>query len=282
MSRLRRKSVSSPKAQATISSFFSQAQSSATKEKRKKRPGSPIDLTIDSDDNTPAANKRPRTTSSFFSMKRGSSTQTVGAGPSEARIRHGGVAEQWRFDPRSSSEEPRSAADGTQQKKLHEKAKKILLGNKNVFSRSQSDDKEMGVDALDEVEDGSDKAAELESSGDESDPQFSNLLQMFANSKSKKKGKRKATAPSSRQKKIEEVGPSGQTYTALELQVRCTTKMRGQASNFSSLRQVRELKERHPGVVLMVEVGYKIRFFGEDAKVSGEPHTPTSTDQSSE
>ncbi|KAI0948577.1 hypothetical protein AcV7_009281 [Taiwanofungus camphoratus] len=249
MSRLRRKSVSSPKAQATISSFFSQAQSSATKEKRKKRPGSPIDLTIDSDDNTPAANKRPRTTSSFFSMKRGSSTQTAGAGPSEARIRHGGVAEQWRFDPRSSSEEPRSAADGTQQKKLHEKAKKILLGNKNVFSRSQSDDKEMGVDALDEVEDGSDKAAELESSGDESDPQFSNLLQMFANSKSKKKGKRKATAPSSRQKKIEEVGPSGQTYTALEL-------------------QVRELKERHPGVVLMVEVGYKIRFFGEDAKIA--------------
>jgi len=31
--------------------------------------------------------------------------------------------------------------------------------------------------------------------------------------------------------------------------------------------QVRQLKAKHEGVLLMIEVGYKYRFFGEDAKV---------------
>lgn len=31
--------------------------------------------------------------------------------------------------------------------------------------------------------------------------------------------------------------------------------------------QVLELKRKHPGVLLAIEVGYKFRFFGEDAKV---------------
>ena len=33
------------------------------------------------------------------------------------------------------------------------------------------------------------------------------------------------------------------------------------------LRKVRELKARHPGTVLMVQSGYKMLFFEEDAKV---------------
>jgi hypothetical protein len=32
--------------------------------------------------------------------------------------------------------------------------------------------------------------------------------------------------------------------------------------------QVLELQQAHPGTLLMVEVGYKYRFYGEDAKVS--------------
>lgn len=32
--------------------------------------------------------------------------------------------------------------------------------------------------------------------------------------------------------------------------------------------QVLELKKRHPGTLLMFEVGYKIIFYGEDAQVS--------------
>jgi DNA mismatch repair protein MSH3 len=33
-------------------------------------------------------------------------------------------------------------------------------------------------------------------------------------------------------------------------------------------KQVVELKARHPGILLLIEVGYKFRFFGEDAKVT--------------
>jgi DNA mismatch repair protein MSH3 len=33
-------------------------------------------------------------------------------------------------------------------------------------------------------------------------------------------------------------------------------------------KQVVELKARHPGILLLIEVGYKFRFFGEDAKVA--------------
>ncbi|KAK2460594.1 hypothetical protein APHAL10511_007064 [Amanita phalloides] len=49
--------------------------------------------------------------------------------------------------------------------------------------------------------------------------------------------------------KTQEIGPSGKPYTPLEL-------------------QVLELKKKYPGTVLMVEVGYRYRFFGDDAKVA--------------
>lgn len=38
--------------------------------------------------------------------------------------------------------------------------------------------------------------------------------------------------------------------------------------NYTPLEiQVVELKEKYPGVLLVIEVGYKYKFFGEDAKV---------------
>ncbi|KAJ7632480.1 muts domain V-domain-containing protein [Roridomyces roridus] len=57
----------------------------------------------------------------------------------------------------------------------------------------------------------------------------------------------KTTKRSKNSKK--ELGPSGEPWTPME-------------------KQVRQLKQENPGVVLMVEVGYKYRFFGEDAKVA--------------
>ncbi|KLO18801.1 hypothetical protein SCHPADRAFT_819209 [Schizopora paradoxa] len=57
----------------------------------------------------------------------------------------------------------------------------------------------------------------------------------------KSKGKKKAN---------EEIGPSSEPYTPLE-------------------KQVKELKERYPDVLLMIEVGYKYKFYGEDAKIAG-------------
>ncbi|KAF8309367.1 hypothetical protein DL93DRAFT_2100103 [Clavulina sp. PMI_390] len=58
------------------------------------------------------------------------------------------------------------------------------------------------------------------------------------NKSSKGKGKAKG-----------ELGPSGQSWTPLE-------------------KQILSLKEQYPGVLLMVEVGYKYRFFGEDARIA--------------
>ncbi|KAF8626218.1 hypothetical protein AX15_004907 [Amanita polypyramis BW_CC] len=52
-----------------------------------------------------------------------------------------------------------------------------------------------------------------------------------------------------KKRKIQEIGPSGEPYTPLEL-------------------QVLKLKREHQGTLLMVEVGYKYRFYGDDAKVA--------------
>ncbi|WWC68667.1 uncharacterized protein I206_102599 [Kwoniella pini CBS 10737] len=51
-------------------------------------------------------------------------------------------------------------------------------------------------------------------------------------------------------KKKEEVGPSGQTYTPLE-------------------KQFMEVKAKNQDVLLLMEVGYKYKFHGEDAKIAG-------------
>ncbi|KIL68593.1 hypothetical protein M378DRAFT_8640 [Amanita muscaria Koide BX008] len=60
---------------------------------------------------------------------------------------------------------------------------------------------------------------------------------------------KQATVNIPRTKKRKEIGPSGQPYTPLEL-------------------QVLQLKKENPRTVLMIEVGYKYKFFGDDAKVA--------------
>ncbi|KAF9519406.1 hypothetical protein BS47DRAFT_1388222 [Hydnum rufescens UP504] len=61
---------------------------------------------------------------------------------------------------------------------------------------------------------------------------------------SKKKAVAMSTSARGKGKSKVEIGPSGQSYTPLEKQ------------------------EAHPGVILLIEVGYKYRFFGEDARVA--------------
>ncbi|OBZ75370.1 DNA mismatch repair protein MSH3 [Grifola frondosa] len=253
MSRNRNSTSTPSKNQATLSSFFS--QTSPRKDDRPtgnahKRPNSPIDLTVDSDNEVPR--KRARTTSTFFESTAGPSTQGREAGSSAS----GGVAEQWRFNPAVPSAPNSSGApDEEEQRRRRDKAKRILLGEHNFFLRNESNDREPGrADGSSEVEG---KGEEAATSGNESDEQFSELMKMFANSKSKKgaKGSKKTAstqaAPRTRKRKDEEIGPSGQPYTPFEL-------------------QVRELKAKHPGVLLMVQAGYKLTFFEEDAKIASQ------------
>jgi DNA mismatch repair protein MSH3 len=85
-----------------------------------------------------------------------------------------------------------------------------------------------------------------DSSEAESEGKFKQLQELFARkTEQRKKGKATQDKPS---KKQAELGPSGEPYTALEL-------------------QVLQLKAKHEGILLMIEVGYKYKFFGDDAKV---------------
>ncbi|KAL7283069.1 hypothetical protein ACG7TL_002493 [Trametes sanguinea] len=248
-----------PGTQATISSFFSQSgpagpsSSSSQPVSKIKRGISPIDLTLDSGDEgaAPPAKRQRTTTSSFFSPKKPSASSYTPATPS---MRSGGHAEQWRFDANPPNVAPVTQKNDAQ-RTAHERAKRILLGNDNVFSRRQPPpDTTHGSDAEedDDVQDASQR-----DDNDEAEQKFTELLDMFSSSTSKKKGRgvvKKAGPPvagssRSRTQKIEEIGPSGQTYTPFELQVRA-------------------LKAKHPGTLLMIQSGYKMLFFEEDAKVA--------------
>ncbi|KAG8896417.1 Mismatch repair protein msh3, partial [Tulasnella sp. 417] len=60
---------------------------------------------------------------------------------------------------------------------------------------------------------------------------------------------KKPATTKGRTKKVKEMGPSGQEYTPLELQVKAC-------------------KEQYPDCLLLFEVGYKYRFFGTDAQIA--------------
>ncbi|KAJ7083832.1 DNA mismatch repair protein MSH3 [Mycena crocata] len=82
----------------------------------------------------------------------------------------------------------------------------------------------------------------IEILSDDSDHAFDELSAFFSSKGKNLKGARKT-------KTLEEIGPSGEIFTPLE-------------------NQVRRLKKENPSALLMVEVGYKYKFFGEDAKVA--------------
>ncbi|OCH90300.1 hypothetical protein OBBRIDRAFT_826026 [Obba rivulosa] len=237
MKRSKRSAPESPKSQATISSFFSSTQRSISQTTRAE---SPIDLTIDSDTEIPPQ-KKQRTSSTFFST----APPQAEASSSHAPRRDDGFADQWRFQP-NETEFKATKPSNTQ---MHERAKRILIGGD--FFVQKDPHGEPGVDEA------SDSEAEVEiqedvrgeTPGDESDPDFTQLMGHFVNSKAKGKQKAQAQKRGGRKTKVEEIGPSGLPYTPLEL-------------------QVRELQAKHPGILLMVIVGYKILFYGEDARIA--------------
>ena len=220
--------------QASLSSYFSQSQgatgsgSQPPKATQSKRAPSPIDLTLDSDDEAAVRpQKRQKTASGFFARGRPNATPTKQASASSRRAPDsGGQAEQWRFDPSSPTKTARSPGDAEKQRQAHERAKRILLGNSGVFRRkTPSAEAPASSDVEFEIQD--DVLPQIqEDEHEETDKKFGELMSMFASSTTKKKGKATAKtsvsepAPSrSRAKKAEEIGPSGQPYTPFESQV---------------------------------------------------------------
>ncbi|CCM03684.1 uncharacterized protein FIBRA_05828 [Fibroporia radiculosa] len=237
-------SSSSPKKQATISSFFSQDTISPSPINLKKRSSAHIDLTVDSDDDTTPVAKKQNTTSTFFSESRNRPNRCAEAGPSSGRLNLARVAKQWQFDRSLHTQTQTPCAPATEMRKNHERASKILLGRTDFFARNVPADGT--VDISDEVEEGGNAEDVHETSSTDSDSPFREVIQTFTD----KKGKTKKTSRNVAKKKAVEIGPRGFPYSPLEL-------------------QVLDLKAKHPGTLLMVEVGYRMNFFGEDAEIVG-------------
>ncbi|KDR81784.1 hypothetical protein GALMADRAFT_152606 [Galerina marginata CBS 339.88] len=194
-----------------------------------KRNSSPIDLTVDREDGGPP-------------LKKARLSGFEDIGPSKAAS--SAVADGWRFSPEKSRvagpSKPRTAAD----RERHEAFKKKLLQDNSCFLQKESTVVDVDEDQAMDMDEGgvSDHLSDSD--------RFQRLSEMFSN---KDKGKGKATVkispPAKRSKKVVELGPSGQPYTPLE-------------------QQVLRLKKENVGTVLLVEVGYKYKFFGDDAKIA--------------
>jgi DNA mismatch repair protein MSH3 len=199
--------ASSPSKQAILSSYFSPKSSHG----KMKRASSPIDLTVDEPASPP--------------VKRTRASTEARSSPLRTPSRSTSVAEKWRFTPLSpeniQSQTPNVAAGAAERRKRHEAFKAKLLEDNSIFARKSSV-KETDVDTSGGDEDGNSGNGTDKEPESDSDGGFRSLAAFFEN---KSKGKRKAAVRgcgsdiSSKKKKSAEVGPSGQTYTPLELQV---------------------------------------------------------------
>jgi hypothetical protein len=177
-----------------ISSFFSQpSKSTWTDPEPLSSSGSPIDLTISDDDEQPA--KKRKTTHGSTSD---SNTQCQHQSPPASR---------WRYVPSQSPEKKPVNPEAKKRRELF--AKQLLADNSSFVDTTGPSDGHGPT---------SDHAAgEANSSDVGSDSEFKHLQELFARKADQKK-KRKVTQERT-SKKQPDLGPSGEPYTALELQV---------------------------------------------------------------
>jgi len=225
--------------QACISTYFSQSPSRV-----KKRPHDAGDSTIDLTSDSPEPGEQP-------SVKR-------------LKVHKGArLSEQWRFDPSqppSTGGENRSSLD-KEKRRRHEEFKRVLLGENSIFARRKSAQESTIQSDVEGVScDDGDEGAD----SDRSDAAFKELTELFSHKPSKGKG----SAPSAKQKKRAqgELGPSGQPYTPAELQASVSEATGSHFCDIMMLQSLRIIRE-NPGVVLMIESGYKYYFYGESATV---------------
>jgi hypothetical protein len=158
---------------------------------------------------------------------------------------------QYRFSSsHPSSSQPVNSATAKKQQAAHDRARRILLSDNNILqptlaisSEGARDASEAGSDASDgeESEDEVEETSQARAGGD-GEVDFEDVMSFFAYSSTKGKGKGKGKAgskagkaskttssigqPSARsaakqKAKAKEVGPSGQPWTPMELQVQC-------------------------------------------------------------
>lgn len=189
------------RSQPTISAFFQSTspQNSPSTTRKRTTSSFPIDLTADSDDELPAI-KRPRL---FGHEGTASSTHA------ESSARSTNVADDWIFSPEKSKQTNVQQIRTASKKERHEAFKRKLLQDNNRFLRTESSTVRMNQDSM--------EADESVASYEEES--FNKLNEMFSHKDHKGKGKAWNKAAVKSPKKYVEVGPSGQSYTPLELQV---------------------------------------------------------------
>jgi hypothetical protein len=182
--------------QPVISSFFSQPSKGAgAGSEPLSSSSSPIDLTISDDDEHPA--KKRKTT---HGPTPDSNTQRQHQSPHPH-------ASRWRYVPSQSPE--KTPVDPEIKKRRELFAKQLLADNSSfVDITGPSDGHGLPGDQAD---------GEPNSSGVGSDSEFKQLQELFARRTEQKKKRKVAQERTS--KKQPELGPSGEPYTALELQV---------------------------------------------------------------
>ncbi|KAH9001542.1 DNA mismatch repair protein MSH3 [Lactarius akahatsu] len=213
--------------QPVISSFFSQNtrnSGSANPSAPLSRATSPIDLTISDGEGPPT--KRLKT--AHEPALRSPQLQPQSGPPRSP-------PSQWCYEPSQSPEKRHMAPEA--RKRREQFSRRLLVAN------NPSAESDGLCTAPAQHAQGESDSSEAESEG-----KFKQLQELFAR-KTEQRTKGKATQDKP-PKKQAEVGPSGEPYTALEL-------------------QVHQLKVKHKGVLLMIEVGYKYKFFGDDAKIAG-------------
>jgi len=189
------------RSQPTISAFFQSASPQKSSVTRKRSTSNfPIDLTVDSDDDELPATKR---------LRLSRHEDTAPSARAESSVGSTNVADDWRFSPEKSRQADVQKIRTSSEKERHEAFKRKLLQDNNRFLRKESStvQKHQGSIEVDEF------VASSEEEG------FNKLSDMFSH-KDKGKGKAGSKAAVRSPKKHVELGPSGQSYTPLELQVR--------------------------------------------------------------
>ncbi|TFK46431.1 hypothetical protein OE88DRAFT_1715028 [Heliocybe sulcata] len=162
-------------------------------------------------------------------------------------------AERWSFIPSDGVDtagNSRPIPDDPYRLARREAFKKKLLGENNPFARRNASGEAI-PDSDDRPKDTPDEKPEKESSGEDSDSGFKSFLGHFESGakKPKQKGPAKGNLRAKAKTKVKELGPMGEPWTPLE-------------------REVAKMKELYPGILLMIEVGYKYVFWGEDAQIA--------------
>ncbi|KAG9120901.1 Mismatch repair protein msh3, partial [Ceratobasidium sp. 392] len=236
--------------QRVLSSYFSQSASTQNKPTNsQKSSGSRIDLTLsdsDSDSGAPPA-KRTRIEPPRDDARSSSPPPT-----------HSLMSQKWTFTPVTA---PGKASSSNKRPAPEVEAFRKKMGGSTGTSTTGKGKgtKRQRAQALSDDERSEVVMEELASSEVGEEDETPALLSKFANAKSRKPaapGRKEPAAKAAKglggkrgSKQAEEVGPAGLKYTPLE-------------------KQILALKDKHGDAILLFEVGYKFRFFGEDARVA--------------